>query len=67
MKKQILYTTLFSATLLFGCQSNKTSEEQGDSTTVSTENQQVNLPAPDTTAAKNKFSKVIGWPENKMP
>ncbi|MCX2474008.1 sorbosone dehydrogenase family protein [Pedobacter sp. MC2016-05] len=67
MKKQILYTTLFSATILFGCQSNKTSEKQGDSTTVSTENQQVNLPAPDTTAAKNKFSKVIGWPENKMP
>lgn len=67
MKKQILYTTLFSATVLFGCQSNKTSEKQGDSTTVSKENQQVNLPAPDTTAAKNKFSKVIGWPENKMP
>lgn len=67
MKKQILYTTLFSATVLFGCQSNKTLEKQGDSTTVSKENQQVNLPAPDTTAAKNKFSKVIGWPENKMP
>lgn len=25
------------------------------------------LPAPDTNAAKTKFSKVIGWPENKTP
>jgi hypothetical protein len=25
------------------------------------------LPAPDTNAAKTKFSKVIGWPEGKTP
>ncbi|RDC56336.1 sorbosone dehydrogenase family protein [Pedobacter chinensis] len=67
MKNQILYTTLFSASVLFGCQSKSTSEEQGDSTSVATETEQVNLPAPDTTASKNKFSKVIGWPENKVP
>jgi len=69
MKNQILYATMLSASVLVSCQSNsnKTSEPQGDSTTLSTETQQVELPAPDTTAAKNKFSKVLGWPENKTP
>jgi len=67
MKNQILYATLFSSTIFFGCQSNKTPDNQGDSTAVGTENEQVNLPAPDTTASKNKFSKVLGWPENKTP
>jgi glucose/arabinose dehydrogenase len=27
----------------------------------------LNLPAPDTTASKKKFSKVIGWPNGKTP
>jgi len=67
MKNQILYTSLLSASVLFGCQSKSTSEQQGDSASVATETEQVNLPAPDTTASKNKFSKVIGWPENKVP
>ncbi|WP_129717972.1 sorbosone dehydrogenase family protein [Pedobacter sp. SYP-B3415] len=29
--------------------------------------QTLNLPAPDVTASKNKFAKVIGWPEGKTP
>jgi len=30
-------------------------------------NQEIHLPAPDRNASKNKFSKVIGWPEGKTP
>jgi glucose/arabinose dehydrogenase len=30
-------------------------------------NQEIHLPAPDKNASKNKFSKVIGWPEGKTP
>jgi len=67
MKNQIFYTSLFSASLLFSCQSDKKVKPQGDTTLASTSTEQVSLPAPDTTASKNKFSKVIGWPANKTP
>ncbi|QPH39105.1 PQQ-dependent sugar dehydrogenase [Pedobacter endophyticus] len=67
MKRNFFYSAIAS-TLIVACQSNsKDKENQGDSAVVSTETQQVNLPAPDTTASKNKFSKVIGWPDNKTP
>ncbi|WP_316736182.1 sorbosone dehydrogenase family protein [Pedobacter aquatilis] len=71
MKNQILYTSLFSATVLFSCQSGSKSNSQSDSlnndTTAQTAVTDLNLPAPDTAASKNKFSKVIGWPEGKTP
>lgn len=34
---------------------------------VKTEIGSIELPAPDTASARNKFSKVIGWPEGKTP
>lgn len=67
MKRNFFYSAIAS-TLIVACQSNsKDKENQGDSAVVSTETQPVNLPAPDTTASKNKFSKVIGWPDHKTP
>jgi len=70
MKKEILYAVLCSSAWLTGCQSNSTSQKGNDSLsgdTVETYTAELNLPAADTTAAKNKFSKVIGWPEGKTP
>ena len=71
MKKQILTAVLFSSAILSSCQSSSDSEKGADSlekdTTVETSVQELNLPAPDTAASKNKFSKVIGWPKGKTP
>ncbi|WP_316803983.1 sorbosone dehydrogenase family protein [Pedobacter nototheniae] len=64
MKNQILYASLFSSVILLSCQSNSSSQQQ---TAVKTETGELNLPAPDTKASKNKFSKVIGWPDGKTP
>ena len=58
---------MLSIAFLASCQSNSKSGPQGSDTTVVTSNDSITLPAPDTTASKNKFSKVIGWPENKTP
>lgn len=49
------------------CKSKPATEAQGEQDTVKTESGALNLPAPDTTASKTKFSKVIGWPEGKTP
>ena len=46
--------------------SNKTSGGPTDTVTTKTD-QEVTLPAPNEKASKNKFSKVIGWPDNKTP
>lgn len=67
MKNQIFYTALLASAVLCGCQSKTKTQAQGEETAVKTENGELNLPAPDTTASKNKFSKVIGWPEGKTP
>lgn len=70
MKKELLYAILCSSAWLTSCQSNSTSQKGNDSLsgdTVETYTAELNLPAADTTAAKNKFSKVIGWPEGKTP
>lgn len=71
MKKQILYSALLSSAVLVSCQSNSNSDKGSDSlendTTVATSVQELNLPAPDTAASKNKFSKVIDWPAGKTP
>ena len=66
--RKIFYLSLsVISCALFACQSSKKTDNQGDSTTVATENITLELPAPDTTASKNKFSKVIGWPDGKTP
>ena len=67
MKKYYFYASMLSVAFLASCQSNSKSGPQGTDTTVVTNNDSITLPAPDTTASKNKFSKVIGWPENKTP
>ncbi|MDY0905710.1 sorbosone dehydrogenase family protein [Pedobacter sp. CFBP9032] len=67
MKQYYFYASIFSVALLASCQSNSKSGPQGSDTTVNTTSESLNLPAPDTTASKNKFSKVLGWPENKTP
>ncbi|GGE43755.1 sorbosone dehydrogenase [Pedobacter psychrotolerans] len=58
---------MLSVAFLASCQSNSKSGPQGTDTTITTSNDSITLPAPDTTASKDKFSKVIGWPENKTP
>ncbi|MBC6112413.1 PQQ-dependent sugar dehydrogenase [Pedobacter fastidiosus] len=69
MKNKISYIALCSALTLFGCQTNSGSQEKETKTTTETETktEEIKLPAPDTTASKSKFSKVIGWPAGKMP
>ena len=67
MKQYYFYASIFSVALFASCQSNSKSGPQGSDTTVNTTSESLNLPAPDTTASKNKFSKVLGWPENKTP
>jgi glucose/arabinose dehydrogenase len=53
--------------LIIACNSNS-NEEAGQADTVNAKaGQEVQLPAPDESASKNKFSKVIGWPEGKAP
>ena len=66
MKK---YHLLLAAFPFFAaCNSNqKEASAQTDTTATDTTAATLNLPAPDVDASKNKFSKVIGWPEGKTP
>lgn len=52
--------------LFFSCKENK-KENVSSGTQVVTETDTLKLPAPDEKNAKNKFSKVIGWPKDKAP
>jgi len=65
--KKLLY--LFAlAPLAIACNSNNnTQNSPADSLATVDSADKTDLPAPDTNAAKNKFSKVIGWPEGKTP
>jgi glucose/arabinose dehydrogenase len=67
MKKLALMMAVLPFTL--ACQeSNKSNKQNGQSDTLTTAfNQELILPEPNPDAAKNKFSKVIGWPEGKTP
>ncbi|MEJ2884541.1 PQQ-dependent sugar dehydrogenase [Pedobacter sp. GR22-6] len=62
---------LVSSALLAACNSNKSSKGSSDSLATDSSTmdttQALSLPAPDTNASKNKFSKVIGWPADKAP
>lgn len=66
MKKFLLL--IATVPLAMACNSNKPSENtQADSLASVDTAVAFELPAPDTNAAKTKFSKIIGWPEGKMP
>jgi len=67
MKNKFFYSAALSALVFLGCQSNSSKKQQlAADSTVTTQNA-IELPAPDTTASKTKFSKVIDWPEGKTP
>ena len=67
MKNQSLrYTFLFS-TLLFGFIGQTKGQTTPKATVKTGSGHMVELPEADTKASKNKFSKVIGWPEGKTP
>jgi len=67
MKTTYLSFYLCVSVSLLACNSNSNSQQTKEGDTVQTETQEVKLPAPDEKAAKNKFSKVIGWPANITP
>ncbi|WP_421940829.1 PQQ-dependent sugar dehydrogenase [Pedobacter sp.] len=67
MKTTYLSFCLCVSVSLLACNSNSNSQQTKEGDTVKTETQEVKLPAPDEKAAKNKFSKVIGWPANITP
>jgi glucose/arabinose dehydrogenase len=54
---------------ILACNSNSNNDTAGTDTIImdTTATGSIVLPAPDTNAAKTKFSKVIGWPEGKTP
>jgi glucose/arabinose dehydrogenase len=65
--KKLLYLFVL-APLAIACNSNNnTQNSPADSLATVDSAEKTDLPAPDTNAAKNKFSKVIGWPEGKTP
>ena len=68
MKNQFLSAFLLISASLFGCNSKSNGQQTSSSTTVKTgAGNTIELPAADTKASKNNFSKVIGWPEGKTP
>ena len=65
-----LITCFSAAAVLAACNSNSGSNQSNTDSldsTIQDSTQVTTLPAPDTNASKNKFSKVIGWPANKAP
>lgn len=56
-----------TALLYTACNSANKNNETADTVHATTDGDTLNLPAPDTTASKNNFSKVIDWPANKTP
>ncbi|RZK82708.1 MAG: sorbosone dehydrogenase family protein [Pedobacter sp.] len=66
MKKFFLILAI--APFAIACNSNNSANNTpADSLATVDSGLQEQLPAPDTNAAKNKFSKVIGWPAGKAP
>lgn len=61
---------LLGAAALFSACNSAPKQPSGttdSSETKSAATNELNLPAADTTASKNNFSKVVGWPEGKTP
>ncbi|MBE9585037.1 sorbosone dehydrogenase family protein [Mucilaginibacter sp. JRF] len=67
MKNKYSVYLLAAGMLAAGC-GNKKKANHNDADTVTNQGkQEVKLPAPYETESTTKFSKVIGWPEGKMP
>ena len=65
--KKLLYL-LAIPPIVLACNSNSsTANSPADSLATVDSTKKLDLPAPDTNAAKTKFSKVIGWPNGKTP
>jgi glucose/arabinose dehydrogenase len=67
MKTKLLPFLALPALIYTACNSSNKQKETADTVRTTTDTNALVLPAPDTTASKNNFSKVIGWPANKMP
>lgn len=65
--RKFLPFLIFPAFLLVACNNSNQKAETADTVPAETDVDTLKLPAPDTTASKNNFSKVIGWPANKTP
>ncbi|MBG6235557.1 glucose/arabinose dehydrogenase [Pedobacter sp. CAN_A7] len=60
--------SLIMAVLPFSLACQESNKQTSQTDTLSTAyNQELSLPEPNPDGAKNKFSKVIGWPEGKTP
>ena len=70
MKYILLPTCILIMSATISCQSGNGKKQQSGADTVAsveTQSGSLTLPEPDTTASKNKFSNIIGWPEDKLP
>lgn len=67
MKTKYLGLLALAASLFTACNNANKNNETADTVHAATAVDTLNLPAPDTTASKNNFSKVIDWPANKIP
>ncbi len=67
MTTKYLSFLILSASMFAACNSSNKKSETADTVHATADVDTLNLPAPDTTASKNNFSKVIGWPADKMP
>lgn len=66
MKRYLLL--LSTVPFMISCNSQtKKNTTKTDTTINDTTTNALNLPVPDTSASKTKFSKVIGWPADKTP
>ncbi|MGF1925002.1 MAG: PQQ-dependent sugar dehydrogenase [Bacteroidia bacterium] len=67
MKNISLCLALFLSITLFGCVDRSNSQTTPKATVKTGSGTTIALPEANTKASKNKFSKVIGWPEGKTP
>ncbi|MGE6218608.1 PQQ-dependent sugar dehydrogenase [Nubsella zeaxanthinifaciens] len=68
MKIKYLTLIALSAFVFEACNSANKSDKTADTVhNATTDVDSLNLPAPDTTASKTNFSKVVDWPTGKMP
>ena len=64
---KLLFYLFAGTAILSACNSNSNGQRKAAESVVTDTTAKPVLPAPDTNASKNKFSKVIGWPEGKVP
>jgi len=67
MKRYLLLIAVAPYFIACNSQTNSKNAETDSTAADTSKGQTLNLPVADTTASKNKFSKVIGWPDGKTP